>query len=188
MKKLIFALALALTAALQAGTWTDESTGITWSYSITNNQATVERRPGWNWQSWTKTDWPLVVPEKFEGAAVVAIGEYAFTGGSITDITLPSTVKTVSAAAFMDSQLKTLALPSGVTSIGPSAYRRCQLLDRSSGNPAGYVLIPSSVKSIGNCAFAECPKLKQLSIAKDCVCPDNVITNCATNAVIVRRN
>lgn len=88
MKKLIFALALALTAALQAGTWTDESTGITWSYSITteivtnvveeeteqvvtNTYAAVERRPGWNWTSFTRDNWTVSIPATFEDAQVV---------------------------------------------------------------------------------------------------------------------
>lgn len=72
------------------------------------------------------------------------------------EISLPESVKTISAYAFYGcSGLTSIVLPSGVTTIGSYAFRSSGLIS---------IVIPSSVTTIGGYAFSRCSDLKELII------------------------
>ena len=65
----------------------------------------------------------LVLPEGLE-----TIGNYAFSGTAITEVTIPSTVTTIGYGAFNSTNLKTLTVPATVTQVGGSLINYCENL------------------------------------------------------------
>ena len=113
---------------------------------------------------------------------VGAIGAEAFNNHvNLTNVTIPSTVKTIGQSAFQyagkntnlsvtleggqlttiersafqESGVTAISLPSGVTTISPSAFYNCASLQ--------LVTLPSSLTSIGDAAFAQCKNLATLN-------------------------
>ena len=113
---------------------------------------------------------------------VGAIGAEAFNNHvNLTNVTIPSTVKTIGQSAFQyagkntnlsvtleggqlttiersafqESGVTAISLPSGVTTISPSAFYNCASLQ--------LVTLPSSLTSIGDAAFAQCKNLVTLN-------------------------
>ena len=82
---------------------------------------------------------------------VASIGDYAFRGCCLTDITIPKNSKLTSIGngAFEScTSLITITIPEGVTSIGKSAFDGCSSLTSST--------IPEGVTSIGYGTFRYC--------------------------------
>ena len=88
---------------------------------------------------------------------VTAIGPNAFSGSSLTSITIPATVTHILAGAFYQAtQLTSITIPASVTTIGDAAFRGATQLTS--------VTIPASVTSIGAAAFAETIALTSVTI------------------------
>lgn len=112
---------------------------------------------------------------------VTGIGVYAFGGcSSLTDVTLPNSLKEISGCAFEDcSSLSNLVIPDSVVYIGPYAFQDCSSLESVTipkGVTAIYdytfydctslesVKIPQGVTSIYRCAFSGCSGLTSVTI------------------------
>jgi len=77
---------------------------------------------------------------------VESIGEAAFQGSAVTELTLPGSIKTIGDFAFNNSKsLHTLKIPDSVTGIGKKAFASCNALLR--------IHIGTGVASIGTNAF-----------------------------------
>ena len=88
---------------------------------------------------------------------VTAIGPNAFSGSSLTSITIPATVTHILAGAFYQAtQLTSITIPASVTTIGDAAFRGATALNS--------VTIPASVTSIGAGAFYEASALTSITI------------------------
>ena len=125
--------------------------------------------------------------------AVTAISQYAFQYFHVSNITLPTTLKSISYQAFFYlSELKSLEIPASVTSIALKAITGCGNLESLSVNSDNMVYtsllipnaivekatnkivvgtslvtkIPNTIKEIGNSAFENCRNLK-LTIPKE---------------------
>lgn len=86
-------------------------------------------------------------------AGLLTIGQSAFAYTSITSVTVPEGVKSLSNSAFYEcEQLKTVVLPDGLETIGNSAFYDCYNLES--------VNIPAQVATIGDNAFSYCNKLQ----------------------------
>ena len=89
--------------------------------------------------------------------SVTSIGEEAFEGCGLTNITLPSKVNSIGSFAFYQcSSLTSITLPDSVTSIGDDAFEFCSSLTN--------ITLPSKVNSIGNFAFSHCSSLTGVTL------------------------
>ena len=75
----------------------------------------------------------------------LGIAEYACSGYKFSSLTLPTSLKCISAGAFTDTQLSQLSLPASVEYIGDYAF---------SNNLLTNITIPENVKYIGAVAFS----------------------------------
>lgn len=98
--------------------------------------------------------------------------DYALTGlKTLSDISLPASLKSIGKGALSGTGLVDLNIPNGVTSIGEYAAMRCEHLKS--------VVIPQSVKNIGTRAFAYCPELETVSISAQLnVIPEGLFEAC----------
>lgn len=93
-----------------------------------------------------------------------ALPAYSLTGlTSLTELKLPSELKSIDKGALSGTGLTTIVLPAGLENIGEYAFLRCNNLTK--------VSIPASVKSIGERAFAYCGNLTAVSIATNASLP-----------------
>lgn len=126
------------------------------------------------------------------GDMVVAIGPNAFKGaGSLTGISLPTSLRSIGQYAFYNSSLRSVEIPENVTSIGDYAFANCRYLgsigvaagnssyssnrgvlfsgDRSvlicypSGMTATSFAMPSRVEEIKPMAFYNCNGLSSIT-------------------------
>ena len=144
----------ALSAPLFAATETVN--GITWQYSITYGEATIE-----SWTSTAAVPTDISIPETLGGVPVTQIGNYAFYDcSSLTSVVIPKSVTTIGVGVFEAcSSLTSVVIPEGVTSIGHSAFSGCSSLTE--------VVIPKGVTSIGDLAFYYCSALTEVVFEGD---------------------
>jgi hypothetical protein len=89
--------------------------------------------------------------------SVTNIGEYAFSGCSLTGVTVPNSVTSLGDGAFDScTRLTAVTIPNSVTSIGDNAFSWCSSLTS--------VTLPSGVTSIGDSAFYDCTGLTSVTI------------------------
>ena len=151
MKRLSFLLVCMICCiTTMADNWTDPETGYTWSYTVSDNSATIGEN------KWATGD--LVIPATINGFPVTSIGTQAFHGCSgLTAITIPNSVTSIGGNAFRGcTGLTSITIPNSVTSIGTGAFEACSGLTS--------VTIPNSVTSIGDYAFYDCSGLTAITI------------------------
>jgi TM2 domain-containing membrane protein YozV len=88
----------------------------------------------------------VTIPGVIGGLSVTAIGEYAFAGNQLTNVTIPDSVTAIGKGAFMRNQLTSATIPDSVAAIGDWAFNKNQLTSVSIGE---------SVTTIGDWAFQE---------------------------------
>ncbi len=95
----------------------------------------------------------VTIPEKINELPVTSIGWKAFSGYSLTSLTIPNSVTSIGEYAFdWCNSLTNVNIPDSVTSIGQGAFFRCTSLTS--------VTIGNGVTNIGNWAFFGCTSLK----------------------------
>lgn len=105
--------------------------------------------------SYKGTSKEVTIPEQInvngQDYVVTAIADEAFsaikTNNVLTKITLPNSLNTIGARAFIHNELSELILPDKVTSIGNDAFRYNQIANLTIGNS-------SQLQTIGSTAFA----------------------------------
>lgn len=98
-----------------------------------------------------------LIKELSLGDGITRIGNNAFSGAKIYNVTVPSTVTSIGDNAFKNcKQLVGVTLTQGLIKIGEGAFRDCRALVK--------IQIPSSVRSIGKRAFAGCSLLSSISL------------------------
>lgn len=89
--------------------------------------------------------------------SLISIDDRAFSGTSLTSITIPENVTNIGASAFSScSSLTSVTIPESVTNIGASAFSGCSSLTS--------IIIPNNVTSIGNQTFYYCSSLASITI------------------------
>lgn len=77
--------------------------------------------------------------------------------GSLTEVTLPATLKAIGDGALASTAVKEIVIPATVEKIGTSAFANCNSLES--------VVLPAAVKALGANAFADCGALKSADIS-----------------------
>jgi len=141
-----------------------------WTYTVSNNQATIT--------GYTGAGGAVTIPTEVNGIPVVKVGDGRFSlsgnmgNNTITSLTIPNSVTSVGDVAFFNCYglasvtignsvttigrsaflecraLTSLTIGDGVTNIGPNAFFRCQNLNS--------IILPTGLVSIGEFAFASC--------------------------------
>ena len=105
------------------------------------------------------TELDVVIPSKYDGRNVVAIGYEGFQRSNITKVTIPESVTTIGGLAF-DSCIYleevVFAGESQLTTIGSAAFRACSSLTS--------ITLPQTVSTVGSELFRDCKKLQQFTI------------------------
>lgn len=107
---------------------------------------------------------------------VTTIGEYAFSWGKITAITLPNSITSIDRCAFRFTPLSKIVLSDNLITIGRNVFEGCNYLKA--------IDIPESVKTIDAEAFYHCQGLTEIVI------PNSVTTigyNCFWMCVNLNR-
>lgn len=121
------------------------------------------------------------VKEVVIGKGVTNVGAFAFYGGysNLTKVTLPSTVTSIGARAFVEcTALETINIPSAVTSIGEYAFSgdinltkitlpaNLKTLGSNSFEKTGLtsITVPASIGALNGYSFSECDSLRTATI------------------------
>jgi hypothetical protein len=123
----------------------------------------------------------VTVPNTIEGLPVREIGEYAFDGGSstqITSITLPQGLNKIMKNAFsFQLNLAAIVIPDSVTEIGDSAFRGCTALKS--------INIPGSVTFFGSSIFYQ-SGIERFTLGEGfTVIPESIFAQCKLISVII---
>ncbi len=102
-------------------------------------------------------DSALIIPSRYDGLPVIAIGDYAFTGASfVRSINIPDTVVKIGMGAFNSSKLQSIKLPAGITVIEERTFTNCYSLQT--------VTLPEKLSAIEDHAFFCCTALESIVI------------------------
>ena len=94
----------------------EEESGDNLIYDIHNQEVTItdiKRK---------ETIKKLIIPQRISNYRVTEIGSSAFSGSSLKEVVLPSTLTKIGDSAFSGTQLKDITLPTSVTTIGSRAF------------------------------------------------------------------
>jgi len=105
------------------------------------------------------------------GEGITAVGDYAFNNEqSITEVSLPSTLKSIGDSAFYNCALTDITLPEGLEKVEHSAFR---------GTKLEKLVLPESVTSVGGSAFSGCKLLADVEIrGEDTAMGANAFSGC----------
>lgn len=108
-------------------------------------------------------DTEIIIPDKYKGKEVIAIGEKAFANTKVTNVELPQNLETIKSKAFYNcSSLASIIIPEGVTEIRASAFSHCSSLVE--------ITIPDKVIEINGQTFEYCTSLRRINLH------DNIIS------------
>lgn len=86
---------------------------------------------------------------------VTVIPDYTFDDSNITELTLPSTIKSIGSSAFRNANFDILTLPDGLEELGYMSFGGIYYLKE--------VVIPASVKEIHDYTFSNCRQLETVT-------------------------
>ncbi len=121
-----------------------------WSYTISNNQATIKDYYG--------ADQTVIVPATLGGAPVYEIAANAFFGNNvIQEVYIPNSVKAIGNSVFSNcSNLKSVYMEDSVTTLGAEVFFRCENLQA--------VRLSNNIKVIPKSCFSLSRKLHTVNM------------------------
>lgn len=185
-KHMAFSITIGLFAAsafAQQRIQTETVKGVAWSFSVSENGATITSGQKGKPAIPTSTGGDIAIPYKLGGNSVVAIGDDAFRGcTALTTVKIPMIVEGIGARAFYDCfSIKALELPRSCVSLGEQAFKgmtrmasitmkggiaeipdrlfqRCELLEE--------IVFPEGVEMLSGRVFEGCKKLHRVVFPK----------------------
>lgn len=138
-------------------------------------------RYGGNYTNYTgSVNVPATVVYNSVTYKVTAVSDHAFQECAVTSVSLPNTITSIGASAFLDcTQLYSVSMPQNLEFIGASAFNGCIALSTvslpsrlttisasafASCKSLTSITIPASVTTIGTSAFSGCSNLSAISI------------------------
>jgi hypothetical protein len=121
----------------------------------------------------------VTIPTNINGFPVTSVAPGAFSGSSLTSITMGDSITSIGQGAFEYSALTCIVIPGSVIDIGNDAFTECASLTNAvlaDGVPSvgtdmfascellASVSLPESVSSIGQYAFESCSSLTNMTI------------------------
>ncbi|MGN0581932.1 MAG: leucine-rich repeat protein [Oscillospiraceae bacterium] len=108
---------------------------------------------------------------------ITEIGDYAFSGCKIGEITFPDTLETIGNYSFANTNLKTVYVPDSVKSIGKGCFYNCNsLLYADTGN---------GITTINEELFEYCNNIRQIHISDNTqAIGDYVFFNCSKLEIV----
>jgi len=172
--------------------YSDESTAITWNYSLDGSNATIGIQgaswtsPGHATTSGVELSGAITIPSTVDGYSVTGIGPYAFYNcTSLTSIDFSGTqVTTIGGSGIRGCNILTsITLPVSLTSIGTQCFTDCSSLASIdfSGTQVeiiplwsfqhctdlSSVTFPDSLTTLGNSSFQNCTSLQAVTFSAD---------------------
>ena len=152
MKKVFFILTLMLITLTANGA--TEINGI--YYELDSSNQTAEVTTPYNGYYSGDISIPSSVSYNGDYYNVTSIGR-AFSGSSVTSVSIPNSVTLIAMSAFSWCyHLTSITIGNNVTSIGAYAFDNCSSLTS--------IIIPNSVTKIGSYAFTGCTSLSSVNI------------------------
>ncbi len=106
-------------------------------------------------------------------SGVKTIGNNAFAGTGITELSLPESITSIGESAFAGTGIEEFSLPESVKTIGNTAFAGCDNLTE--------VVIPETVTNIGEGAFSDCENVEKVVWSdKLTEIPKNTFKNCVS--------
>ena len=190
LRSKLLALTIALMASVSSFAYDFQVDGL--NYTITSSVAsyTVEVTKnmsdnGNNYEGYTSITIPKSVLHNGVKYQVTGIGKEAFLHTSVSEFTIPETVKYIAESAFCGSiELTSIEIPNSVTDIGSSAFTYSHKLTSVTlgkgvttiGSLAFLgcrelqsINIPASVTTISALAFYDCPKIKDITLSNSLI-------------------
>lgn len=161
--KQLYSLFIVLALSISAFGNGVEIEGIYYLLDSENHTATVtypnETVPSWPNTPSTYTG-TIIIPESVvadnQTYTVTTIGAKAFLGTHLTSISLPNTITSIEADAFLDHRgITTLELPN-LQTIGNQAFRFCASLQK--------VVLPECITSLGSTVFQRCVGMTEIQL------------------------
>ncbi|MBQ8387019.1 MAG: leucine-rich repeat domain-containing protein [Paludibacteraceae bacterium] len=185
LRSKLLALTLALMASVSSFAYDFQVDGLNYTITSSVDPYTVEVTKnisdnGNNYEGYTSITIPKSVLHNGVKYQVTGIGKEAFLYTSVSEFTIPETVKYIAESAFGGSfeltsieipnsvtdigsaaftssdKLTSVILGDGVTTIGPLAFMGCRALQT--------INIPESVTAISALAFYDCPKITDVKL------------------------
>jgi len=142
---------------------TETVDGVTWRYTIANDEAFVGGGTSDETAVPKTTVGTVVIPTTLGGKSVVGLAKCAFYGcGSVTNVVIPATVRSIGSAAFWESGLSSVDIPDSVTSINSDAFYGCRSLEN--------VRLSANLKALEGGVFGACKKLTSIDIPDSVKC------------------
>ena len=181
----LLALTLALMASVSSLAYDFQVNGLNYNITSSVDPYTVEVTKnisdnGNNYEGYTSITIPKSVLHNGVKYQVTGIGKEAFLYTSVSEFTIPETVKYIAESAFGGSfELTSIEIPNSVTDIGSAAFTCSHKLTSVTLGKGGTTIgslafmgcrelqsinIPESVTAISALAFYDCPKITDVKL------------------------
>lgn len=135
------------------------SVKLVYQYTVLGDGGAEITRVCWNDRNNTPQE--LHIPETAYGYPVVALGEEMMYNSQVAQksitVTIPDTVRSIGASAFLGTLRGELTLPAELRIIGEGAFSGCDL--------TGNLIMPEKLYEIGNSAFYGCSNLEHVDMS-----------------------
>ena len=113
--------------------------------------------PDYEWNTMPWYDFRELIKTVVVEPGITSIGDRAFMGTQLTNVTMPNSVANIGMGAFYGcGSIKSIVIPQGVTGIGKEVFFNCSSLTS--------ITIPNSVLSIEEGTFTGCYRLTDIAI------------------------